>query len=332
MPIRLELPARYLRWVTPREWLQVGAADQPSLVFKGRRHPLTLHPLPAALGDTELRDFIARLPPRPGTLVVGSLIPRRARSLLEASEAGYLDSRGNLHLVSGAGVIHVEASPGASRERAAGLGAHGVRAIQALLVNAGPVSVSGLATRVSLSLSQTHSVLELLEASGLVQSTGTGPSRRRLVADRTALLDWLQAQPVARRAEQRLDVAVYARRPEELWALVEGKLAGAGVRHALTGGAAAALFGFGPSNVLTSAVRIDPDLRLETVAATLGARPTERGANLRLLRDTGRVGTGLTEERDSIRVAPQVRIYLDALGERRGEDVAQQFREAVLGF
>lgn len=332
MPVHLLLPSRYARWVTPRGWLQVRVADHPALEFLGLRHPLTLHPLPSPLGDAGLAEFVARLEGEPGSVVVASLVPKRVRGLLEERDVGYLDSRGNLHVVSPAGVIHAEGVPGARSAPAAGLGVHGVRAIQALLLDTDPVSVSALATKVSLSLAQTHAVLELLERHGLVRSTGKGPSRRRMVVDRTALLDWLETQPVAQRRDERLDVTVYARRPEDVWTRVDGELGRAGIRHALTGSAAAALLGSGPTNVITSAVRIDPEVRLETAAAELGATSTDRGANLRLIRDTGRVGTGLTEVRDNITVAPLVRIYLDAHGEPRGEDVASHFREAILGF
>ena len=54
--------------------------------------------------------------------------------------------------------------------------------------------------------------------------------------------------------------------------------------------------------------------------------------NVRLMRDTGEVGVIETEIRQGARVAPQARIYLDCLAERRGEDIAEQFRDAVLGY
>ena len=71
---------------------------------------------------------------------------------------------------------------------------------------------------------------------------------------------------------------------------------------------------------------------LERAIAVLGAERTERAPNLRLLRDTGEVGVIETEIRKGARVGPRVRVYLDCLAERRGEDIAEQFRDAALDY
>jgi hypothetical protein len=83
---------------------------------------------------------------------------------------------------------------------------------------------------------------------------------------------------------------------------------------------------------MVSAVRISPHFTLEDAATALEAEKTERGPNVRLIRDTGMLGSARTVERDRVRIAPFVRVYLDALDERRGEDIAQNFRERVLGY
>lgn len=66
--------------------------------------------------------------------------------------------------------------------------------------------------------------------------------------------------------------------------------------------------------------------------AAIKAERTDRAPNLRLMRDTGEVGVFGAEIRQGVRVSPKVRVYLDCLSERRGEDIAEQFRETVLGY
>ncbi|MSQ84543.1 MAG: hypothetical protein EXR77_16965 [Myxococcales bacterium] len=150
--------------------------------------------------------------------------------------------------------------------------------------------------------------------------------------DRGALLDWLASQAAARPRAQRLDIFLYARRPEELWPRMSAMLSAASIGHALTGAAAAALHNAGPTAVPLTLVRIAADVLLARAARALDAEVAERGANIRLVADTGGVGTIGAEMIKGTSVAPPVRIYLDALGERRGDDIASHFREAVLGY
>ncbi len=270
--------------------------------------------------------------PTPGAVVVCSLLPALARSDLEERGLGYLDSRGHIHIVTPTGIIHVEGAPAPRRELSSTIGVRSVRLVQEMLARDQPFTVSALARELALSLALTHGVLALLEREGLLTSRSAGATRWRSVSDRTLLLDWLEAQPVARRREPHLDLEVYGRHPADLWTRMAARLQGAGIAHALTGGAAAALHGSGPTSVATSFIRIDPQVPLETAAAALGGSAAERGSNVRLLRDTGQVGTLVTELVSGVPVAPRVRVYLDTLGERRGADVARQFREAILGY
>jgi hypothetical protein len=337
--LHLGLPPAVARWMPARPWLHVEPAEPPWVQLDGRRTPVELHPVAPAMPDEQLaelgRRIAAQTPYRMG-VIVSPLLRASARALLERLGVAYADSRGHLHLPAPGLLVHLDVGASASsvRRPTPGLGPSGVRAIQAMLqASAGaPVHLSQLAAQVELSVSQTHAVLNLLEEAGLVRSTGTGPNRRRTVTDRTELLDWLVTQQPARRRDKRLDVSLYARRPEELWRRASTTLAEARVAHAMTGATGAALHGVGPTAVPVSLLRIDPHVPLEKVAQLLGAEPTERGPNLRLLRDTGKVGCVGVEQRDGIAVAPRVRVYLDALGEKRGEDLAQQFREVALGY
>lgn len=331
MPVRLDLPRALVHWVTPRPWLAASAAEVPAVEFRGWRHPLFLHALPTG-DEQELQRFASALSQQPGALVTRALLPASVRATLEAHDVGYLDSRGNLHVVLPTGIIHADAVRGVRVVASSGLGVHGVRAVQEILSRTEPFTVSALANDAQLSLAHTHSVLQVLERNGFLRSSAAGASRLRSVTDRTQLLDWLVSQPVARRRERHLDIALYARRPEDVWHKVGDALNPESIPHALTGSAAAVLFGSGPTAVLTSLVRIDPDVPLEHAAQLLGGSITTRGPNLRLVRDTGRVGTMKADVKNGVRVAPATRIYLDALGERRGEDVANHYREVVLGY
>jgi len=332
----LLLPRPLTAWIPSHPWLSVKPARAAAVRTRGRQQALAAIRIPPSLADDQLAAWVERLPRSRGPhLVIGTSLRRGLRELLERRGIGYLDSRGHLHLAAPGVLVHLgEPAPSASARMSRGpaLGPHGVRAVQALLDGSTPISLTALADRVRLSAAQTHAVLRALEHASLVRASGRGPARRRTVLDRARLLDWLAQQPAARRREPGIDAALYARRPEELWTRVTSALDRARIRHALTGAAAASLFGVGPTSVPLSRLRIDPAVSLERAAAAIGAERTERAPNVRLMRDTGEVGVIETEIRQGARVAPQARIYLDCLAERRGEDIAEQFRDAVLGY
>jgi hypothetical protein len=330
----LELPRDVARWVPPRPWLGVHSAVQPRLRVGKVVVPLELVRLPA-LSAEQLNDWAQSVRPKGHPLIVYvPVLSRESRDLLEARNIGFVDSRGHVHLVWESGIIHVEPAPGqrALAPSAQGLGASGVRLVQLLLETSEAESITDLSKRAGLSLSQTHKVLVLLEKEGLVGATGKGPARRRTVLDRTKLLDWLEKQRAARRRDRHLDVAMYVRKPAELWPELSRALGKAHIEHGITGAAGAALYGAGPTNVLLTRVRINPEVALEEAARALGAQVVDAGANVRLVRDTGQVGSRKTLDKGGARVADQVRVYLDAQSERRGEDVAQHFREVCLGY
>jgi hypothetical protein len=79
-------------------------------------------------------------------------------------------------------------------------------------------------------------------------------------------------------------------------------------------------------------VRIDPDVDLHTAAVQLQAEPVDGGANVVLVRDLGRLGVHNSVSNGPVTIAPPVRVWLDMLGEHRGEDSAALFREAFFGW
>jgi hypothetical protein len=170
----------------------------------------------------------------------------------------------------------------------------------------------------------------ILEESALVAAEGIGPGKRRRVHDAGALLEWLAAQPASRRVGRAIGSALYARTPQDLALRASSLLDAAGIDHAFTASLAASLLGAGPTAVPRATVRISPEVDLESAAQALGAEVTERGANLTLWADTGLVGTVGRKRQNDVWLAPETRIYLDLLGDRRGEDAAAHFRELVL--
>lgn len=341
MTAELHLPIRLVRWIQPQPWLHVRSSDKALLKLSGRIVRLRVVDVPASFRVEHIDLLLHSVraweedEATHGIPVIASpLLSQTVRQSLAERNASYLDSRGHCHLVASGVLVHLDEPPAApvKKREKSGVGVHGVRALQVLLEQQEPISVSQLAQLASVSLGQAHKLLEQLEQLGLVRAFGKGPAKRRVVRERTELLDWLEQQPSATRWEPSLDVALYARRPEELWSRMSAKLTQVGIPHALTGAAATSLYGVGPTNVPISLVRISPEIRLERAAQELGAEITDRGANLALLHDTGKVGCWRAETKNGIQVAPAIRIYLDARSERRGDDIARQFREVVLGY
>lgn len=335
--VHLGLPLPVAGWVPSRPWLNVEVSELPWIAHAGKREALELHRVASTIDAQQLADLASRLLSQPDDrlrVIVSRRLRASARAALEGLGAAYLDGNGFVHLPIRDSVIHIEIEkrPLQGEARTPGLGPSGVRAVQVLLESSEPQTLAKISADAALSLAQTHAVLRLLEKAEMVRSTGTGPARRRSIIDRGALLEWIAGQAPARRREPRLDVSLYARRPDDLWKQIAGKLGAADVSYAITGAAAAALHRAGPTAVTLTAVRISPDVSLDQVAAILSAERTDRGANVRLLRDTGRVGTIGAEDMAGVRVAPRVRVYLDALDERRGDDIAQHYREVILGY
>ena len=319
--------------------VHVRRTKGPSYIRHGDiRMPLRILPRPSferADSDQNLQDFLS-VATRPDdttiSLVAASFLPKALRSALESKGVSYADARGDIHLVAPGIFVHVDGRAAPTPPRTdSRLGSVGVRAVQTLVENAGqPWSVADLASSAHVSAGQAHRVMLILEQSALVEAHGIGPAKRRRVRDRGALLDWLAAQPTSKRVGRAIGSSLYARTPQDLALRASSSLDAAGIEHAFTASLAATLLGAGPTAVPRATLRIPPDVDLESAAQALGADLTERGANLTLWSDTGLVGTVGRQRHDNVWLAPATRIYLDLLGDRRGEDTAAHFREVVL--
>ena len=193
--------------------------------------------------------------------------------------------------------------------------------------------VTELAKAAAVSAGQAHNVLSRLQREGLMGSIGMGQGVRRKVQNPTDLLDWLARVPAARKIHERRAAYLYAPDPDALTTRLSFHGVQSGQRYALTGTAAARVMGVTVVTALPVAmVRVPRKPGLVEVAKLLGTEPVDTGPNLNLIADVGEVGTRKINFNGPVAMAPPVRIWLDMLGEQRGEDAAALFREAAIGY
>lgn len=327
----IELPARLCRWLPATDWLVAKPNKEPRIRSGKRTWKIHL------LESLELLEHPGKRDSAHVTLAASAFLSSANRRDLERQGFSYLDSHGHCHIVGPDLLIHIDEPSkrptGERTEGAPGLGVDGVRAVEALFEKLDHEwSVTEFGQVAKISAGHAHRVLMMLEKQGLILPSGTGPRKRRRVRSPSELLDWLAGEKASVRRNPKKEIYLYSRNPAELWATASRLLGEAKIDHCLTGVAAAALYDAGPTTVAKSVFRIDPDESLDRVAGILGAEQTSRGANLVLMSDVGRVGIFAEETKNGVVVAPKVRIYLDSLADRRGDDIARIFRETALGY
>ena len=309
---------------------------RPTLTAQGARHPLDV--LPGIAPHAHVTAPLVRQLTKPGhvAMVVAERLTASVRTALEEAGCSYADGSGNLHLEVPGLLLHVEnpRTNGGVIAAPRGLGAVAVRVVQTLLAEPErDWAVVDLVEASGASAGEAHKVLQRLETEGLLQTTGTGRARRRRITQPADLLDWLARVPAARKIHSRLNAYLYAPDPENLTTRLSYHAVESGITWALTGVAGARVMGVTAVTTLPVVmVRVPPKPGLLEAAQMLGAEPVDSGANLLLVADVGEVGTRGALRNGPVAVAPAVRIYLDMLGEPRGEDAAALFREAVIGY
>jgi hypothetical protein len=337
----IELPAdtpeRFREIVGSRPEIEVRSGPEATLRVDDRTYPLAIVPgVPAFAQGTS--NFIADLVGRDKVLLVVSerLLPHVRRELEDAG-CSYVDGTGGVHLRAPGVLVHLEPRRTRGEGAAAappGLGAVAVRAIQDILGEPDREwAVVDLADVAKVSTGQAHNVLQRLEREGLMLATGKGPGVRRRVQNPTDLLDWMARVPAARKIHERRAAYLYASDPDALITRLSFHAHESGQRYAVTGTAGARVMGVSVVTALPVAmVRVPRKPGLVEVARLLGAEPVDTGPNLSLIADVGDVGTHKVNFNGPVAMAPPVRIWLDMLGEQRGEDAAALFREAVIGY
>ena len=330
-----ETPGRVGEILDPQPELRVRAGKRSAVIVGASSFPLVLlqgiasyaHATAPLLADLTKPDQIP--------MVVAERLTASVREALEAAGCSYADASGALHLDVPGLLLHI----GTLRRRPAttptsGIGAVGVRVVQTLLdATEREWTVTDLARESGASVGEAHKIIQRLEEEELLSTAGTGKARRRRVAQPTDLLDWLARLPAARRLHTKLNAYLYAPDPDALITRLSYHAHESGTVWALTGAAAARVMGVSAVTALPVAmVRVPTKPDLVEAAGALGAEPVESGHNLTLVADVGAVGTRAALQIGPVLVAPEVRIWLDMLGEPRGEDAAALFREGVLGY
>lgn len=183
---------------------------------------------------------------------------------------------------------------------------------------ADPWTERGLAELGHTTQATAHRFLARMEADGLVEREGRGPSTTRRVRDAYAMRRWLAREGRPKRTTR---LSCFVGDPTSLPRL-------AGRAFALTGAAAASEIGL---PVLTGesypVVRVNVAAdELEEIPEALGGFRTESGANLVLVADPDRLAFVDPYFADRRRlIAPPSRIMLDLYLEARGEAAAEVF-------
>lgn len=271
-------------------------------------------------------------------VVVAEETTADARALLKEHGVGVIDAAGNAHLSLPQLIVHVEASKrGKRRRQGRGVerrlaGRAGVVA-QALLLNPGRVwSVAELADAAGVSRSLVSYVLTRLEELEFVESQGSGPNKTRRLTKPTELLD-LWVEEAADHGVRRLSCYRFAQRPAKLVDQLSVALRDQGVRHAVSGTAAANRLAPFLTSVPLATVWVAGEHPLEEVAQLIEAEPVERGANLVLMRARDDTPLAFSARDGDVDLANVFRIYLDARRDpQRGAEQAEHLRREVIGL
>lgn len=170
-----------------------------------------------------------------------------------------------------------------------------------------------------------HRLLARLEDAGLVARRGSGRSTTRHVSDARGLRRWLAKHG---RPGQVQRLRCFVRDLGAIPEFADGHLL------ALTGSVAAERIGVQVlSGTRDPIYRVDAHAEdLEEIPATLGGFRTERGANLTLIADPGRLAhTDARRTADGTLVAPPSRVMLDLFLEPRGEAAVELFLDLWTG-
>lgn len=278
-----------------------------------------------------------RTPAERDFILIAEWTSQGAREILEANGVAYVDGLGNasIHLPGvfvRTGSLSVAANIADQRPIRVRLAGKAGLVAQALLLDRDREwRVGDVSERCDVSLGLAHRVLARLEGAGIMAAEGRGPRKVRRLSSPAALLD-LWAEEETERGARRTAAFMLVRPGLKSAALLSERLGGAGIMHAITGIAAAAVLAPALTSVPVTQVRVTAAIPATDALKTLEARQTDEGSNVVIVQGADDAELRFRREVDGIWLAADTRIYLDALRDpRRGKEQAQVFRESVLG-
>jgi hypothetical protein len=310
------------------------------LAIDGRRRPVVIE-VKRRVDPAQAHAVanLARSAPRGRDfLLVAEQTSALARQILEANGVAFIDAQGNANIrLPGvfvrtgsftADAVKVRQPPGRARFS----GKAGIIA-QALLLNPKrDWKVEELAAESVVSAGLAHRILARLDEIGLVESSGSGPTKKRRLVNPGALLDlWAEEDREVGRTQT--PGYTLARPGTRLAVMVSERLDRLDVVHAVTGSAAAALVAPAVTATPVTEIRVtaaQPPLQALEAA---GARPADEGYNVLFVQTPDDLELRWRKRAHGVWLAANPRIYLDLLRDpRRGREQAVEFRERILGF
>jgi hypothetical protein len=265
-------------------------------------------------------------------LLVAGETTAEAREIMAEHGVSVIDSLGNAHIEVPGLLVHMEGRDPRRQARPARLSGKAGVIAQALLLDPGRGwQVKDLAQETGLSLGLAHRVLTRLEGDGIISTAGTGPHRVRRVTDPAALLDLWAEENTDR--PTRTPAYLLSRSPRQLIAELEVGLDRSGIRHALTGAAAANVVAPFATAVPVAEVWVAATASPQQLYDAAGADSVTEGNNIVFLQAKDDTPLAFREQVNDLWLANRFRIYCDLRRDpRRGREQADHLRQELIGF
>ena len=328
---------RVLRAVPDLDVVITPSASGPdaAISYHGNDTPVFLE-FKQRVSSAQAHQLVAWAKTHPDTRVVlvAGESTATARDILTEGGVGVVDGAGNVNLALPGLLVRLEGTRRTPASKPpAQLSGKSSLVVQAMLLEPERAwQVGELAERADVSAGLAHRVVSRLEDEGVVDSTGSGPTRTRSVTNPTALLDlWAEEH---RDRPRRTSAYLLAQSARELVTSLTSALDSARTDYALTGSAAATTLAPFVTAVPVTELWISSAASVEDVLDTAGATIVSEGPNVVFLQAKDDGPLAFRERTpDGVWTTNIFRLYLDLRRDpRRGVEQSDHLRREVIGF